>query len=73
MWLINYTIEYENWFTSQEEEDKKFINSKVIVLSEFGPQLGRPYVDTIHGSKYKNLKELRIKSKKSVFRILFCI
>jgi hypothetical protein len=34
--------------------------------------LGRPYVDTIHGSKYKNLKELRIKYKNAVIRILFC-
>ena len=42
------------------------------MLSEFGPHLGRPYVDTIHGSKYKNLKELRIKHRNTVFRILFC-
>jgi hypothetical protein len=48
------------------------INAKVILLSEFGPQLGRPYVDTIHGSKYKNLKELRVKYKNTVFSFLFC-
>ena len=48
------------------------INAKIILLSEFGPHLGRPYVDTIHGSKYKNLKELRIKHKNTVFRVLFC-
>jgi len=71
MWLIDYTQEYEDWFTPQDEENKMAINAKVILLSEFGPQLGRPYVDTIHGSKYKNLKELRIKFKNAVFRILF--
>ena len=48
------------------------INAKVMVLSEFGPNLGRPYVDTIKGSKYVNLKELRIKYKNTLFRILFC-
>jgi hypothetical protein len=72
MWSIEYTQEYEDWFSFQEEENKIAINAKVILLSEFGPQLGRPYVDTIHGSKYKNLKELRVKYKNTVFRILFC-
>jgi len=50
---------------------QKLINAKVIVLNEFGPTLGRPYVDTIKGSKYKNLKELRINNKKYVIRIMF--
>ena len=67
----NYTQEYEDWFSTQSEENKVVINSKVIVLSEFGSKLGRPYVDTIKGSKYPNLKELRVKSKNSVIRILF--
>ncbi|MDR2694638.1 MAG: type II toxin-antitoxin system RelE/ParE family toxin [Chitinispirillales bacterium] len=72
MWPIEYTQEYEDWFSLQEEENKMAINAKVILLSEFGPHLGRPYVDTIHGSRYKNIKELRVNFKKTVFRILFC-
>jgi hypothetical protein len=72
MWPIEYTKEFEHWFTGQDEESKVAINAKVILLSEFGPHLGRPYVDTLHGSKYTNLKELRINSKKNVFRVLFC-
>jgi hypothetical protein len=72
MWSIEYTKEYETWFTNQEEENKMAINTKVILLQEFGPNLGRPYVDTIHGSKYTNLKELRINRKNTALRILFC-
>ena len=72
MWDIEYTKEFEDWFSEQDEENKIIINSKVIILSEFGPNLGRPYVDTIHGSKYPNLKELRIKYKRNIIRILFC-
>lgn len=71
MWNPKYTQEYEDWFSVQDEETKIVINAKVIVLSEFGPQLGRPYVDTIKGTKYSNLKELRIKYKGNVLRILF--
>jgi len=66
-----YTQEYEAWFSAQDEESKILINAKVLVLAEFGSHLGRPYVDTIKGSKYKKLKELRFTNKKVVFRILF--
>ena len=66
-----YTPEYEDWFTTLEEEAKILVNSKIIILQEFGPNLGRPFVDTIKGSKYKNLKELRINHKRYVLRILF--
>ena len=65
-----FTKEYEEWFTAQDEEAKTLINAKIIVLKEFGPNLGRPYIDTVKGSKYKNLKELRINQKKYVLRIL---
>jgi hypothetical protein len=72
MWPVDYTREYEDWFATQQEENKVAINAKVILLSEFGPHLGRPYVDTVYGSKYTNLKELRVSHKNTVFRILFC-
>jgi hypothetical protein len=29
------------------------------VLTEFGPSLGRPHVDTLNGSSFPNMKELR--------------
>ena len=51
MWSVKHTLEYEDWFTRQDEENKMVINARVILLSEFGPNLGRPYVDTIKGSK----------------------
>jgi hypothetical protein len=71
MWAIDYTKEYESWFTGLEKEHKIAITAKVLLLSEFGPNLARPYVDTIQGSKYPNLKELRIQHKNAVFRVLF--
>jgi hypothetical protein len=41
----------------------------VDVLSEHGPTLGRPLVDTLSGSKLANLKELR--PRQTMIRILF--
>jgi hypothetical protein len=72
VWSINYTSEYEQWFSEQEEAAKTAIAAKVRLIAEFGYQLGRPYADTLHGSKYANLKELRVSNGNTVFRIAFC-
>jgi len=41
------------------------------VLKRIGPNLGRPYVDSVKGSRHENMKELRVKSKGRPFRIFF--
>ena len=43
----------------------------MLVLERVGPGLGRPRVDTLKGSRYTNLKELRVQSNGRPFRILF--
>ena len=40
------------------------------VLAEFGPQLGRPNVDTLDGSSFPNMKELRFR-KDGLWRFAF--
>jgi hypothetical protein len=40
-------------------------------LEEYGPNLGRPAADTLHGSKLPNLKELRLATDEHIFRIAF--
>jgi hypothetical protein len=40
-------------------------------LEEEGPQLGRPYVDTVAESIFPNMKELRVQHKGDPWRILF--
>jgi hypothetical protein len=39
--------------------------------TEHGPNLRRPYADTLKGSKISNLKELRVQHKGDHYRILF--
>jgi hypothetical protein len=36
--------------------------ASLVPLREYGPSLGRPEVDTLHDSKYANMKELRFKA-----------
>lgn len=41
------------------------------MLAEFGPSLGRPKVDTLNGSHYANMKELRFDADGGTWRIAF--
>jgi len=41
------------------------------LLRERGPHLGRPYVDTVEGSAFSNMKELRVQFRGDPWRILF--
>ena len=41
------------------------------LLQEFGPQLGRPRVDTLKGSRHANMKELRFSAADGEWRVAF--
>ena len=41
------------------------------MLEQFGPQLGRPRVDTLKGSRHANMKELRFDAAGGVWRVAF--
>ncbi len=41
------------------------------VLQQKGPQLKRPFVDTLKGSKYSNMKEIRFYADDGVWRVAF--
>jgi hypothetical protein len=58
-------------FTDFDAEVKIGIEAGVIALREFGPQLGRPHVDTLNDSKHANMKELRFAAADGVWRIAF--
>lgn len=41
------------------------------LLETYGPRLGRPHVDTLKGSQFANMKELRFKAGSGVWRVAF--
>src|SRR5205085_10273344 len=45
------------------EEVQDELLAKTRLLEQFGPRLGRPTVDTLNGSKYANMKELRLRRR----------
>ncbi|MDP1142649.1 type II toxin-antitoxin system RelE/ParE family toxin, partial [Klebsiella pneumoniae] len=54
-----------------DEADRTNVLASLIVLRERGPSLPRPYADTVYGSMYSNMKELRIQSKGKPLRAFF--
>ena len=60
---LEATSEYLEWFASQAEPVQEAVRTYVKLLLVKGPSLGRPHVDTLKGSKYPNLKELRVQAR----------
>ncbi|WP_258090786.1 type II toxin-antitoxin system RelE/ParE family toxin [Serratia liquefaciens] len=71
MWEVDNSDVFDKWFKAQSVELQDEVLAVMQVLSEFGPNLGRPYVDTLHGSKYTNMKELRIQFEGDPIRAFF--
>ncbi len=72
VWKI-VTVEYfDDWFLGLNTSEQQDVLAAILVLEQFGPALGRPYVDSLKDTdKVKNLKELRIQHKGKPFRVFF--
>lgn len=70
-WNIIFDPDFRIWFYQQERGLQNEIFAVLTVLAEFGPNLGRPRVDTLEGSSFKNMKEIRIQYQGNPWRILF--
>lgn len=47
------------------------LRARARLLETYGPRLGRPYVDTLSGSRHANMKELRFDAADGVWRVAF--
>ena len=70
-WRIVFDPDFRIWFYQQGQgfQDETF--AVLTVLAESGPKLGRPRVDTLENSTFKNMKELRVQYQGEPWRILF--
>jgi hypothetical protein len=71
LWEIDATDIYDAWFDSQADDVQDAILAHLKALAVEGPRLGRPYCDTLHGSRQGNLKELRVQVGGDPYRVLF--
>jgi len=59
MWEVEFTDEFSAWWNGLTQAEQDAVAASVTVLRQLGPELPRPYSDTIKGSKHANMKELR--------------
>ena len=71
MWLVVTTDVFDAWFADLDEDAQAEIIATVELLKLLGPRLGRPHADTLSGSRYANMKELRASTADQVLRIAF--
>ena len=71
MWIIKTTDRFDGWFSALCAIDRACVLALLLVLRERGPGLSRPYADTLKGSCYGNMKELRVQSRGDPIRVFF--
>jgi hypothetical protein len=71
MWEVEYTNEFGAWWETLDESEQESVAARVELLRQMGPQLPRPHVDTLTGSKHSNMKELRTQHRGRPIRTLF--
>ena len=70
-WAVEMADEFEPEFNVLHENVRTEVLALSLVLEEFGPQLGRPRVDTLNGSRHANMKELRFSAADGEWRVAF--
>jgi hypothetical protein len=70
-WIVLLLPECQKWLDGLSSADRIGILQEASLLQVFGPQLGRPHVDTMKGSKHPNMKELRSRHAGHQYRTLF--
>ena len=70
-WIVEIADEFEPEFFRLQEEVQDAILTMSRLLEQFGPELGRPRVDTLNGSRHANLKEMRFSAAGGEWRLAF--
>ena len=70
-WVVEFGDEFDVEFEELSEEVKSSLIQHLNLLKIYGPQLPRPYADTLNGSVYPNMKELRFNADDGVWRVAF--
>ncbi|MBG6027895.1 type II toxin-antitoxin system RelE/ParE family toxin [Proteus columbae] len=71
MWNVLFTRYFDSWLLEQSNELQECVLAALQNLEVYGPRLPRPHADNIKGSKYANMKELRIQYTGKPIRVFF--
>ncbi|HHR6079634.1 TPA: type II toxin-antitoxin system RelE/ParE family toxin [Providencia alcalifaciens] len=71
MWTVILTDYFDCWLAEQDEDMQEKVFASLGNLEVYGPKLSRPHADTIKGSQYPNMKELRVQHTGKPIRAFF--
>lgn len=77
MATVTWTVLLHGEFLDEAEtfpsEARVRLDALAEALRVMGPELGRPRCDTLKGSRYANMKELRFDAADGVWRVAFAL
>jgi hypothetical protein len=70
-WTVIFHDEFEPEFDELPTAVQDELYAEAGFVERFGPETGRPHVDTLKGSDYANMKELRFEAADGEWRVAF--
>ena len=70
-WSVGFYDEFVPEFRSLHKRVQDEAYAIAHLLEQFGSQLGRPWVDTLKGSRHANMKEMRFSAADGEWRLAF--
>ena len=70
-WLVQLHPSFESEFLDLPQVVQDELLAKTLLLQISGPNLRRPHVDTLNGSRHSNMKEIRFNAADGVWRVAF--
>lgn len=70
-WTVAFHDDFAAEFRTWRHDVQKAAATSIATLQILGPTLGRPYADTLKGSRHGNMKELRFSVGDGEWRIAF--
>jgi hypothetical protein len=59
-WEVEFHKAFDPEFDALPDDVQNELRAHALLLEQFGPQLGRPRVDTLKGSRHANMKEFAL-------------
>jgi len=70
-WDIEFTDEFGSWWDGLTADEQESVDFGVGLLIERGPTLPFPYSSQVKGSKFGEMRELRVQHQGSPYRVLY--
>jgi len=70
-WAVDFHPKFQAEYDELSEPVQDELVASLALLMEYGPALGRPDVDTLKDSRYANMKEIRFRADRGVWRVAF--